>query len=124
MSMGCTWDTSWRVLVCQYRKTHTHTCTPVSHTLCTALTPPTLTHIKKQPVSHTLPAAYLVPLRLHRHHFCSVSCYETTLGACVDSPGFRATGGTRRHFYLPCFCFCNQQLFVDTDEGFVDFLFI
>ena len=87
-----------------------------SHTLSTALTPPTLTHIKKKPLSHTLTAAHLVARRLHRLHFCSVSCYKTTLSACVASPGLGATGETRRHFYLPCepFFVCGLPVYLQT----------
>lgn len=53
-------------------------------------------------LKHTLRATYLVALWLRWHRFCSGSCYKTTLSVCVaaDAPGFGATGGTRRHFYL------------------------
>lgn len=116
-------DTSRRVLVCQCRNTHTHTRAHMSPTHSALHSHLPHSHTLKKRVfhthTHTLTAAYLVPFRLHWHHCCSVSCYKTTLGVCVDSPGFRATGGKRRHFHLP-----YGQLFVVTDEGFTDFLFI
>lgn len=87
---------SARWSVSAVKHTHTRARTCVSHTLLCAHTSHT------RVLKHTLRASYLVALWLRWHRFCSGSCYKTTLSVCVaaDSPGFGATGGTRRHFYL------------------------